>query len=288
MVLYTLIKSPNIQKEYRFHKQFNVHFCLIQAGGMQYMKDKIANIQVSLPMIFLVAQLLNSWSIITLIITATLVVGMYLWEKGDSRAKKLLVVGLSAELLSSIMGIPNFLKYGVNHYYGMSLYFPHLAALTAYTLLVLVFLLKVLKGNQCPANKVLMNVLYGVFVGGIFLDIAIHYGTDREALSLGGIIWLVFKLMTLCLIEQVHLRKLVSSYSLARAAAYVLIVLLVLSILGGAGGFAGGGSPSVNRCRSCGRSFQAGAGSNFMSIARSGMCSNCYNNFKWGQQFIGK
>lgn len=40
-------------------------------------------------------------------------------------------------------------------------------------------------------------------------------------------------------------------------------------------------------CNSCGRSFEAGS-SSFSSIRKTGMCTSCYNNFKWGEQFIGK
>lgn len=250
------------------------------------MKQKIANIRVSLPMVFLVAQLLNSWSLTTLIITGALVVGMYLLEKSDSRAGIFMMVGLAVELYACIMSITSFLRYGINHYYGIGFYVPYLAAQVVYFLLALVLMLKILKRSQDASNKIFMNILYGAYVAAIFFAVTIHYGTDNEVLTLSSIIWQVFKLVTLILIEQVYLRKLVPGYSLLRAAVLVMVVILVLSVVGGV--FMGGGSPSVNRCRSCGRSFQAGAGGDFMSIARSGMCSDCYSNFQWGQQFIGK
>ena len=44
----------------------------------------------------------------------------------------------------------------------------------------------------------------------------------------------------------------------------------------------------TNECKSCGRSYPAGddAG-NFMNIAKTGMCKNCYNNYKSMSQFLG-
>ncbi len=42
-------------------------------------------------------------------------------------------------------------------------------------------------------------------------------------------------------------------------------------------------------CKSCGRTFEAGdSAGNYKNIAQTGMCNNCYDNFKWGQSFIGK
>lgn len=44
----------------------------------------------------------------------------------------------------------------------------------------------------------------------------------------------------------------------------------------------------TNTCESCGRSWEAGdSGGNFMSIANTGMCVNCYENFKWAENALG-
>ena len=70
----------------------------------------------------------------------------------------------------------------------------------------------------------------------------------------------------------------------------VCLLILVLSMsIALTGCSSGGGSHSTNRCKSCGRSWEAGdSGGNFMSIARTNMCKNCYNNFKWAQDALGK
>ena len=40
-------------------------------------------------------------------------------------------------------------------------------------------------------------------------------------------------------------------------------------------------------CGSCGRTYAPGdSGGNYMSIARTGMCNNCYGNFKWAQSIL--
>jgi hypothetical protein len=71
----------------------------------------------------------------------------------------------------------------------------------------------------------------------------------------------------------------------------ILTILLVFCLClcactGGSGGYS---QTATNTCKSCGRTYEAGdSGGNYMNIARTGMCKNCYNNFKWGQDAIGK
>ena len=71
----------------------------------------------------------------------------------------------------------------------------------------------------------------------------------------------------------------------------VVVILLVLTILTGILSASIGGNINDNDgnvCGSCGRSYSAGdIGGNYMSIARTGMCKNCYNNFKWAQDALG-
>jgi hypothetical protein len=78
----------------------------------------------------------------------------------------------------------------------------------------------------------------------------------------------------------------------------MIVVIIVISVMLGTASCSGGGSgssgshshsTSTNTCTSCGRSWEAGdSGGNFMSIARTSMCKNCYNNFKWAQEQLGK
>lgn len=54
-------------------------------------------------------------------------------------------------------------------------------------------------------------------------------------------------------------------------------------------GFSIRGSRDSNTCKSCHRSWEAGdSGGNFMNIARTGMCKNCYGNYNSLKGFIGK
>lgn len=68
-----------------------------------------------------------------------------------------------------------------------------------------------------------------------------------------------------------------------------LIIIMIITLAALIGGCSNGGSVSTNNCKSCGRTFQAGddAG-NYRNIARTNMCNNCYNNYKWAQDVLGK
>lgn len=69
--------------------------------------------------------------------------------------------------------------------------------------------------------------------------------------------------------------------------ALLLALLLVFSLACCTG--EGSGSPKTATCGSCGRTFEAGdSEGNYMSIARTHMCKNCYNNFQWAQEALGK
>ena len=42
-------------------------------------------------------------------------------------------------------------------------------------------------------------------------------------------------------------------------------------------------------CQSCGRTFSAGdIGGNYINIAKTGFCNNCYKNYKWAMEQLGK
>ena len=66
--------------------------------------------------------------------------------------------------------------------------------------------------------------------------------------------------------------------------AVIVLIALIASCTGSGSGSSG--SSNSRRCKSCGRTFTDS--SNTRSIARTGMCSNCYNNFKWGQAATGR
>ena len=72
-----------------------------------------------------------------------------------------------------------------------------------------------------------------------------------------------------------------------RVIVLILVAALCISLCSCVGG-SGGGSSKTATCRSCGRSFKAGdSGGNFVNIARTNMCKNCYNNYKWAQDALG-
>ena len=68
-----------------------------------------------------------------------------------------------------------------------------------------------------------------------------------------------------------------------RLSAFVFLIAIMGSCNGG------GRKVSTATCKSCGRTFQAGddAG-NYRNIARTHMCNNCYNNYKWAKDVMGK
>ena len=47
------------------------------------------------------------------------------------------------------------------------------------------------------------------------------------------------------------------------------------------------GHVDTSTCKSCGRTFEAGdSDGNYKNIARSGMCNNCYDNYKYFEDFV--
>ena len=80
---------------------------------------------------------------------------------------------------------------------------------------------------------------------------------------------------------------------LKKARPFIILgaiaVLIIIIFLASNNSGSSSSKYSTNTCKSCGRTYEAGdSGGNFMSIARTGMCKNCYENFKWGQKAIGK
>lgn len=70
---------------------------------------------------------------------------------------------------------------------------------------------------------------------------------------------------------------------------YIIIFAVIAIVLVSCVGNGGSHSPDTNKCKSCGRTFQAGdSAGNYMNIARTGMCNNCYNNYQWGKEYIGQ
>lgn len=75
-----------------------------------------------------------------------------------------------------------------------------------------------------------------------------------------------------------------------KSLGYIVAAVLLVFVLSGISiGFNSGSSSSsrTNTCSSCNRSWPAGdSGGNFMNIARTGMCNNCYDNFNSLKQFL--
>lgn len=70
----------------------------------------------------------------------------------------------------------------------------------------------------------------------------------------------------------------------------IVITLIVIALLVAIGvmiwSFANESNPvRKNECESCGREWSAGdANGNFINISKTGMCNNCYENFKYAQK----
>jgi len=73
-------------------------------------------------------------------------------------------------------------------------------------------------------------------------------------------------------------------YIMKKLISLLLAVLLCFSLCA----CSSGSSSKTNTCKICGRSYAAGdSGGNFMNIAKTGMCKNCYNNYKYISGAIG-
>jgi len=68
--------------------------------------------------------------------------------------------------------------------------------------------------------------------------------------------------------------------------SYIFIILVGYWVVSCNMGNSSGSSSGSKTCKSCGRTFSDT--SNFMSIAKTGMCKNCYNNYNWGKAATGK
>ena len=81
-------------------------------------------------------------------------------------------------------------------------------------------------------------------------------------------------------------KKTAASGSGMKGIIIVVAILLLVGFFIFGGGR--GGNGGTNTCKVCGRSWSAGdSGGNYMSIARSGMCVNCHNNYEYGQSMLG-
>lgn len=67
-------------------------------------------------------------------------------------------------------------------------------------------------------------------------------------------------------------------------AIVIAILFIIPEMLNGSSG--GSSSGSSRTCGYCGRSFTDS--SNKSSIARTNLCTNCYNNYKWASDALGK
>lgn len=118
-------------------------------------------------------------------------------------------------------------------------------------------------------------------VGGISLWIVAifftkkHWSEIRENIKSGGI-------------SNTEITKFFIK-AVAAAVAVAVFMVIVLSVVAGPGNGSNSGSyHSVAECSWCGRSFKSGdSGGNFMSIAKTTMCKNCYNNYKWANNALG-
>lgn len=78
-------------------------------------------------------------------------------------------------------------------------------------------------------------------------------------------------------------------YGITLIIAVILTIVFIVMAVSPSISSGGGGSSSRNTCKSCGRTFSAGdAAGNYKNIARTGMCNNCYGNYNWGKDLIGK
>ncbi|MBE6783793.1 MAG: hypothetical protein E7536_07250 [Ruminococcaceae bacterium] len=95
-------------------------------------------------------------------------------------------------------------------------------------------------------------------------------------------------------VEEMQEKQAQKSGNGGKTAAKVLICAFLLSLLLAGlvtgielgDGANAGSSENVRICKSCDREFSDT--SNTRKIAESGMCQNCYNNFKSVSQFIGQ
>lgn len=71
---------------------------------------------------------------------------------------------------------------------------------------------------------------------------------------------------------------------IANIATVVIVVIIVIFVILTSSG--NSNSSGSRTCKSCGRSFSDSA--NEISIKKTGMCKNCYNNYNWGMAATGK
>ena len=69
-----------------------------------------------------------------------------------------------------------------------------------------------------------------------------------------------------------------------KVLAIILIFLLLLLLVS-----CSSSKSSTLTCSMCGKTYKAGdSGGNYMSIAYSGMCKKCHNNYDYARKALGK
>ena len=221
---------------------------------------------------------------------------LWLDRGGKLQKKNLITILLWAEAVTSIyLAIRHvrtlFIFPGELNLYAFlrgPVFMPALEAI----LFALLFLMLAIAATQKKARPVPFMVLAGVII--FYL---LFFGILKQLTGSGSLFLALID--TLFLIGLYNLPKLLTdptsveitpqrSKNLRAIVILTLVIALISGIAVGGGG-GGGGSRDSNTCKSCHRSWEAGdSGGNFMNIARTGMCKNCYGNYNSLKGFIGK
>ena len=150
--------------------------------------------------------------------------------------------------------------------------------------------LGIIKGNADVPTKAKIILLSAFYVVLYFINSIQNMkviGTSYNSFSLLRIINFIVLILGLLHIGNAFFSekdvKYVNSSSIIAIIVFVIIIFAISGGLGSSGGSSGRGGT----CKSCGRKFAAGdEGGNYMSVARRGMCKNCYNNYDSMKEFL--
>lgn len=145
--------------------------------------------------------------------------------------------------------------------------------------------LRIALGEKCPKGLDLALEWIGA-VPTLFFGIAFYAASklNGQMILTNCLIAVGYSLLPVMEFSGVK-KGIVKGKTLAWLVAAAVAIFL-LGQIDFSGTSSGGGGSDSRVCKSCGRTFTDSANKN--SIARTGMCKNCYNNFQWGMEATGR
>ncbi len=139
-----------------------------------------------------------------------------------------------------------------------------------------------------PLVFIILSVILkvGFFLLSPPLALTIFVEVASSAFFFIGLVQLVSR--KLGMTAAVWWKKNRKAIGIAMLVSTLVVGIPLICIFSNSGSSSSSGSNSkIAECKVCEREFEAGdRAGNYKSIARTGMCNNCYKNYQWGKEYI--